>query len=328
MEPSPTRTARRLWLTGVVVCLAAAAAPAAAQDYPTRPVRFIVPTPPGSGPDVDLRNIAARLGPLLGQSVVVENRPGAGTRIAAEAVSKATPDGYTFLLGTPSLVTMAALYAKLPFDPRRDLVPVSLLSTTAYTLTVNAAVPARTVSEFMALAKSAPGATGIATLGVGTIPHLTGTWFGSETGADFKFVHYNTSPPIPDLVAGQTAAMFEAMLPMMPHVQSGRLRMLAISGKTRHPLLPNVPTFAEAGMPAFDPMVWVGILAPAGTPAPIVARMSAALAQVARTPEVVAFRRDAGSESIGSTPEAFGAFLDAERAKWGAVIRSTGLKLD
>lgn len=301
---------------------------AAAQAWPTKPLRLIVPVPPGAGPDVDARQVTARLTPILGQPVIVENRPGAGTRIAIEAAVKSAPDGYTFLLGSPGLVTAPSLYAKLPFDGKRDLVPVSLLSTTAYALTVNAAVPAKDVAGFVALAKGNANFAQTATYGVGTLPHLAAAWFASMSGADLKYVHYNTSPPFNDLLAGQTSAIFDAMLPVMGNVKAGKLRMLAISGTKRQPVAPDVPTFAEAGLAGFDPMVWVGVLAPAGTPQPIVQRMSAALAQVARSAEIVGYRREVGSDSVGSTPEEFGAFLDAERAKWGKVIQGLGLKLE
>lgn len=322
------RTIVRIATAGLAVS-AGAVRPAGAQPaWPTRPIRIVVPTPAGSGPDVDLRHIVQRLQPLLGQPIVVDNRPGAATRIAVEAVARSAPDGYTFLLGTPSLTTMSSLYERLPFDPRKDLEPVSLLSTTAYALTVHAGVPAADVPAYVALARRDASHANVATFGAGSIPHLSGAWFQSLSGAPLQFVHYATQPPYPDLLAGQTHAMFEAMLPMLQHVKAGRLRMLAISGSSRHPLLPEVPTFSEAGFAQFDPMVWVGILAPAGTPAPVVQRMSAALAQVARMPEVVQFRRDVGSESRGSTPAEFEAFLNTERAKWGTVIQRIGLKLE
>jgi len=301
---------------------------AVAQVWPNKPIRLIVPVPAGAGPDVDARQITARLTPLLGQPMIVENRPGAGTRIAIEAAAKSAPDGYTFLLATPGFVTAPSLYANLPFDGKRDLVPVSLLSTTAYALTVNAAVPAQSAAAFVALAKSNPAFAQTATYGIGTLPHLAAAWFATITGADLKFIHYNTTPPFNDLLAGQTSAIFDAMLPVMGNVKAGKLRMLAISGSKRQPMAPDVPTFAEAGISGFDPMVWVGVLAPAGTPQPVIQRMSAALAQVAKSPEMIAFRRDVGSDSVGSTPEEFGAFLDAERAKWGKVIQGLGLKLE
>ncbi|HUN68908.1 MAG TPA: tripartite tricarboxylate transporter substrate-binding protein [Burkholderiales bacterium] len=301
---------------------------AGAQAWPNKPIRLIVPVPAGAGPDVDARQITARLTPLLGQSMFVENRPGAGTRIAIEAAAKSAPDGYTFLLATPGFVTAPSLYANLPFDGKRDLVPVSLLSTTAYALTVNAAVPAQNVAAFIALAKNNPTFAQTATYGIGTLPHLAGAWFASISGADLKFIHYNTTPPFNDLLAGQTSAIFDAMLPVIGNVKAGKLRMLAISGTKRQPMAPDVPTFAESGMAGFDPTVWVGVLAPAGTPQPIIQRMSAALAQVAKSAEIIGFRRDVGSDSVGSTPEEFGTFLDAERAKWGKVIQSMSLKLE
>jgi tripartite-type tricarboxylate transporter receptor subunit TctC len=320
------RPARR-WVAFSCVAMFAAAG-ALAQDFPTRSIRLIVPTPAGSGPDVDARQMAARLGPLLGQSVVVENRPGASARIAIELVAKSAPDGYTLLVGTPSLATGPALYANLPYDVKRDLVPVSLVSITSYALTINAAVPAKSVGDYVKLTRPDSPAGTVATYGIGTIPHLAGAWFAAASGTDLKFIHYNTSPPFNDLLAGQTAAIFDAVLPVTGGVKSGKLRMLAISGRQRSPMFPDVPTFAEAGIANFDPMVWIGVLAPAGTPQPIVQKLSAAIAQVAKLPEIVQQRREGGSESVGSTPEEFAAFLEAERAKWGAVIRSLALKLE
>ncbi len=320
---------RRLALVALALVAALQAPAVPAQDYPAKPIRVIVPTPPGAGPDVDIRQMAPRLGQLLGQTVVIENRPGAAGRIATEAVVKSAPDGYTFLVGTPtSLVSGPLLYSNLPYDARRDLLPVSLISTTAYSLTVNAAVPAPTVAAFAALAKSNPSFANAGTFGNGGAQHLSAAWFGLVSGADLKFIHYNTSTPFNDLMSGQISAIFEAVLPVLGNVKAGRLRILAITGRSRHPLLPEVPTFSEAGFPTYDPLVWIGLLAPAGTPRAIVSRVSAAIAQVARQPEIVAQRRDTVSESVGSTPEEFAAFLDAERAKWGTVIKQTGVRIE
>lgn len=301
---------------------------ALAQEWPAKPVRFIVPVPAGSGPDVDVRQLTRIISASLGQPIVIDNKPGAATRIGVEAAIRSAPDGYTFLLGTPSLTTMTALYPKLPFDPRRDLVPVSLASITNYTLSVNAQVPARTLQEYIALAKSDTKQATYGTLGLGALNHLAAAWFSSLAGVNGNYVHYSTTSPFTDLASGQIPAMFDAMLPIMGHVKGGRVRPLAISGKSRHPLMPDVPTFAEAGLPTFDPLVWVGFLAPAGTPPAIINRMSQAISQAAKTPEQMQARRDVGSESLGTTPEQFGAFLDAERAKWGAVIKSIGLVLE
>lgn len=302
-------------------------AAAVAQDYPSKPIRLVVPVPAGAGPDVDTRQLTARITPILGQ-VIVENRPGASTRIATEVVAKSAPDGYTFLVGTPSFVTADFLYEKLPYDSKRDLVPVSLLSTISYLLTVNAAVPAQSLAQYVALTKSNQSQAQVGTYGVGTVPHLAGAWFASATGADLKFIHYNTTPPFNDLVAGQTQALFDAMLPVLGNLKAGKLRALAISGTKRHPLMPDTPTFTEAGLAGYDPTVWIGLLAPTGTPRPIIEKVSAAFAQAARTPEIVNARRETGAESIGSTPAEFAAFIDGEREKWGKVIKGMGLKLE
>ena len=319
---------RRIPAILLVAGLGFSAAPVAAQDWPSKPIRFIAPVPPGTGPDVDIRQIGRHLSAILGQPIVIENRPGAASRIGVEAAIKSAPDGYTFLVGTPSLTTMGALYPKLAFDPKRDLIPVSLASITNYTLSVNAQVPAKTIADFVKLAKTDPKYASVGTLGVGAINHLAAAWFSSLNGIDGNYVHYSTTSPFSDLAAGQIPAMFDAMLPVMGQVKAGRVRTLAISGKTRHPLMPDVPTFAEAGYPGFDPLVWIGVLAPAGTPSAIVNKMSAAVSQVAKMPETVAARRDVGSESLGTTPEEFAAFLESERNKWGAVIKKTGLVLE
>jgi tripartite-type tricarboxylate transporter receptor subunit TctC len=299
-----------------------------AQDYPNKPIRFIVPVPPGAGPDVDVRQMAPKLAQILGQPVVVENRPGAAARIATEAVVRSAPDGYTFLVGTPTaLITGPLLYNNLPYDAKKDLIPVSLISTTAYALTVGSAVPAQTASSFVALAKSNPNYSNIGTVGVGAATHLAGEWFSDVAQAQLKFIHYNTSTPYSDLISGQISGIFEAVLPVIGNVKSGRLRVLAISGTSRYPQLPDVPTFAEAGYPSYDPMVWIGLLAPAGTPPQIINRMSAAIAQVAKTPEIIAMRKEAFSDSVGSSPAEFSKFLDDERAKWGAVIKKANVKI-
>lgn len=309
--------------------LGALVLPVAAQDYPNKPIRFVVPAPPGSGPDVDVRQMAPRLGQLLGTTVVVENRPGAAARIATEAVVKSPADGYTFLVATPTaMITGPLLYSNLPYDAKRDLTPVSLISTTAFALTVNAAVPAKTAGEYAALAKSNPSYANVGDIGVGAATHLAGEWFSSVAGANLKFIHYNTSTPYNDLISGQISGILEAVLPVFGNVKAGRLKVLAISGKNRYPQLPDVPTFTEAGYPTYDPLVWIGLLAPAGTPPAIVNKVSAAVAQVARVPEIVAQRREAFSESVGSTPAEFAAFLDAERLKWGAVVKQAGVKIE
>ena len=313
---------------GLLICLAWISNLAMAQDWPSKPIKLILPAPAGTGPDVDIRKIGKHLSAILGQPIVIENRPGAATRIGVEAAIRSAPDGYTFLVGTPSLTTMQALYPKLSFDPKKDLVPVSLASITNYTLSVNAQVPAKTLPEYVKLAKTDPKYASIGTLGIGAINHLAAVWFSNLVSLDSNYIHYSTTSPFNDLASGQIPVVFDAMLPVMGQVKAGRVRTLAISGKTRHPLLPDVPTFAEAGLPTFDPLVWIGILAPAGTPGAVVSKMSAAVSQVAKMPETVAARRDVGSESIGSSPEEFAAFLESERTKWSAVIKKNNIVIE
>jgi tripartite-type tricarboxylate transporter receptor subunit TctC len=313
---------------GLLICMAWISNLAMAQDWPSKPIKLILPAPAGTGPDVDIRKIGKHLSAILGQPIVIENRPGAATRIGVEAAIRSAPDGYTFLVGTPSLTTMQALYPKLSFDPKKDLVPVSLASITNYTLSVNAQVPAKTLPEYVKLAKTDPKYASIGTLGMGAINHLAAAWFSNLVSLDANYIHYSTTSPFTDLASGQIPVVFDAMLPVMGQVKAGRVRTLAISGKTRHPLLPDVPTFAEAGLPTFDPLVWIGILAPAGTPDAIVSKMSAAVSQVSKMPETVAARRDVGSESIGSSPEEFAAFLESERTKWSAVIKKNNIVIE
>ena len=313
---------------GLLICLTWISNLAMAQEWPSKPIKLIVPVPAGTGPDVDVRQIGKHLSVILGQPILVENRPGAAARIGVEAAIRSAPDGYTFLVGTPSMTTMKTLYPKLSFDPQKDLIPVSLTSITNYTLSVNAQVPAKTLSDYVKLAKSDPKYASIGTLGTGAINHLAAAWFSNLVSLDANYIHYSTTSPFTDLASGQLPVIFDAMLPVMGQVKAGRVRTLAISGKSRHPLLPDVPTFAEAGLPTFEPLVWIGILAPAGTPVAIVNKMSAAVSQVAKMPETVAARRDVGSESIGSSPEEFASFLDSERIKWSAVIKKNNLVLE
>jgi len=322
------KTLGRLATSLLAATGALALSPAVAQNFPAKPIHIVVPTPADTGPDVDIRKMGVHLGNILGQPIIIENRPGAATRIAIEYVAKAAPDGYTLLVGTPSMTTAHFLYAKLPFDVQRDLVPVGLASVTNYTLTINADVPARTLAEYIALAKSDPKYADFGTLGPGSAGHLTAAWFGSLTGVQTRYIHYNSAGQITALAAGQIPATFEAMLPVAQLRQAGKLRTLATSGTKRHPLMPDVPTFAEAGLPALQPLVWIGLLAPTGTPPAVVKKLSAALAQVAKMQETIDFRLSVGSESVGNTPEEFAAFLDAEREKWGSVIKKLDLKLD
>lgn len=300
-----------------------------AQEYPNKPIRIVVPTPPGAGPDSDLRQMAPRLSQILGQPVVIENKPGAAGKIAAEYVSKVAPDGYTFILGTPTVFAIGPfLFNNLNFDIRKDFTAVSLISTTAFALTVNASVPAANAGAFVALSKSSEQYSNIGDIGLGSTPHLAAEWFNSLSNANLKFIHYNTTTPYADVMGGQVAGIFEAILPVYGNVKTGKLKVLAISGKTRSPLLPDVPTFSESGYPSFDPKVWIGLLAPSETPKQIIIKVSNAIKEVAKMPETIQQRRDSFSESIGSSPEEFAQFLESERTKWSNVIKKSNIKIE
>lgn len=323
-NPSPHN--RRTALAAIA-CLTTFPMLAKAQSFPSKAVRLVVPAPAGSGPDIDIRQISNHLSALLGQPVLVENRPGGGGRLAIDAVLKST-DGHTFYVGTPGVTTMATLYPRLGFDPRRDLLPVSLISVTNFTLTINAQLPALRLTEYIKLAQSDPKFANFGTFGSASINHLRAAQFAHITGLPAHYIHYSTSSPFTDLASGQISAMFCAMLPVAAQVKAGRLRTLATSGKSRHPMMPEVPTFRELGFNDFDPQVWVGLLAPVQTPTESVKKMSSAMAQVARMAETISQRQAAGSESIGSTPQEFEAYLEAERIQLTATILKLGLTLE
>ena len=310
-----------------IACLTTFPMLARAQSFPSKAVRLVVPAPAGSGPDIDIRQISNHLSAILGQPVLVENRPGAGGRLAIDAVLKSN-DGHTFYVGTPGVTTMATLYPRLGFDPRRDLLPVSLISVTNFTLTINAQLPALRLNEYIKLAQSDSKFANFGTFGSASINHLRAAQFANLTDISAQYIHYSTSSPFTDLASGQISAMFCAMLPVAAQVKAGRLRTLATSGKSRHHMMPEVPTFRELGLNDFDPQVWVGLLAPVQTPTESVKKMSSAMAQVARMAETISQRQAAGSESIGSTPQEFEAFLEAERIQLTATILKLGLTLE
>ncbi|TFZ02782.1 tripartite tricarboxylate transporter substrate binding protein [Ramlibacter henchirensis] len=313
---------------GAGMLMTAVAGKALAQDYPNKPVRIIVANPPGSGLDADTRFWAAGLTAALGQSVFVENRPGGATTIGTALAAKASPDGYTLLMGIPSsLCYMSELYTKLPYKPT-DFDPISQLTTLRATVVAHPSLPASTASELVALAKSKPGAINAGTVGVGTFQHLLGEWFGALTGTTYKFVPYNTTSPYAALLAGETQVQFDALAASMSNVRAGKLKALAVTGKTRHPLLPNVPTFEELGIRDYDASTWFGLLAPAGTPKPVLDKLASACATVARKPEVAQRYHEYGGEPVGSTPAEFAAYIRAERDKWIPVVKRSGIKLE
>ena len=302
----------------------------AADQYPTRPVRFILPFPPGGPTDVIARHFGQQLGEALGQQVVPDNRPGAAGIVGCEMAARAAPDGQTLLLGAVgNLAINPHLYAKLPYDPLRDFAPVSQLTATPYVLVVSTTIAPRTVKELIALAKAKPGQLNFASGGVGTGNHFSGELFKLRAGVDLIHVPYKGgNQALGDVIAGQIQMMFVSLLPALPHVKSGRLRALGVTTLMRSPAAPDVPTVAEAGVPGFETSSWHGVLVPVQTPRAIIQRLHAALAAIARQPATKDMMAAQGTDTIGSTPEAFARFIAAESDKWRDVIRKTGIKAD
>jgi len=319
---------RRTGLAALTLVLLSATG-AQAQDYPSRPIRLLAPFPAGSGPDANAREIAGELTKILGQAVIVENRPGASGIIGTDAAAKAAPDGYTLVVGTTSTMSVLRhLYTKLPFNPETDFTPVSLLGVLNTGLIATPSTPFKTAAELVAYAKAHPDTVTAATLGAGSYFHLAGEWFASNAGVKLRFVPYSTSSPYTDLMAGQVQVMFDALPAAVGGIRGGKLKLLALTGKTRHPVFPDVPTFAEVGIADYAPVAWQGILAPAGTPAAIVEKLSAAMQKAAQNPQLAEKWYQYGGELRATTPAEFSAFIKADSARWGQVVRQAGVKLD
>jgi len=318
-------------LAGVLLglMLAAVAVNAGAQgQYPTKPVRVIVPYPPGGGNDTLARLFAAKLSDRLGQQFVVENRPGAGAMIGTEAAAKSAPDGYTILLSSIATHALSPnLYSRVPYDPVKDFAPITLLGIAPTVLVVNADLPAKTLQELINLAKKQQLA--YASGGNGTPPHINAEVFKSVAGIDLLHVAYKGGgPALVDLMAGRVQAMLDTAASAMPHVRSGKLRALAISAPRRSPELPDLPTFAEAGLPQYDTNAWYSMHAPAGTPPDIVRRLNAELVAILKDPEILARFKQLATDPVGNSPEEFAAFVRAELDKYARIIKAAGIKLD
>jgi len=313
----------------LALLLVALAFPAWGQDaYPSRPVRFILPFPPGGPTDILGRLISERLTAQLGQPVVTENRGGAGGNVGAEAAAKSTPDGYTIVLVAPSLAISPTLYAKLNYDPVKDLAPISLVATVPNVVVTQTTHPA-TLREFIAAAKAKPGGMNFGSGGSGTSNHLAGELFNILTGATLTHVPYKgVNLAMQDVIAGRIDLVVIGVPAAAPHVRSGKLRALAVIAPQRLPALPEVPTVAEAGLPGFEVTTWYGILAPAGTPRPIIARLNTELLKVMHSPEMKERLAGIGTDPVTSTPEEFAAYIQAEIGKWGDVIRKAKLRAD
>jgi tripartite-type tricarboxylate transporter receptor subunit TctC len=320
-------------LLSACLLLALTLAPAGAafaQAWPSKPIRLIVPYPPGGGNDNLARIFGTRIAERLGQPIVIENRPGAGTLIGTEAAARAAPDGYTFLLS--SIVTHAlapALYAKVPYDPVKDFAPVTILAVAPTVLIVNKDFPAKSVGELITLARASPGKYAFASGGNGTTPHVSGEIFKSMTATDLLHVPYKGGgPALADLIGGQVQMMFDTAASAMPHVRSGKLRALAIATPQRHADFPDLPTFAEQGLADYEINSWYSLHAPAGTPPEIIRRMHAEVVAAQGSPDVAERLRTLNADPGGMPPEAFGAFVRREAQRYGEVIRRAGIRLE
>ncbi len=303
---------------------------AAADAYPARPVRFVVAFPPGGGTDIIARSIAQKLSGRLAQQVVVDNRPGAGGNIGTDIVAKAAPDGYTMLMGSAGpLAINASLFASMPFDPVRDLAPVTLAASTPNVLVLHPSLKAATVKELIALARARPGEINFASSGHGTPAHLAGELFNSMAGVKMVHVPYKgAAPALADLLGGQVQLMFSTMPPALPHVKDGKLRALAVTSAKRSPAAPELPTVDEIALPGFEANTWHGVVVPAGTPETIVARLNREIVAILHLPEVVERLSGQGAEPVGSTPQEFAAYIKSEALKWAKVVRDSGAKAE
>jgi tripartite-type tricarboxylate transporter receptor subunit TctC len=303
---------------------------AAAQGYPNKPIHIVAPSTPGDAPDVIARLLADKLSTALGTQVIVDNKPGAGGVVGSEFVAKAAPDGYTVIMGNAgSHGINAAVYTKLPYDIQRDFAPVSQIAVAPNIFVINPEIPAKTIQEFVAYAKARPGKLAYASGGNGSSSHMSMELFKSMTGVDLIHVPYKgSSPALTDVVAGQDAIMSVNMPPAVPLVKAGKLRALAVTTSTRSPLMPEVPTVAESGLPGYETVAWFGVLAPAGTPRDVVDKLSVEIAKIARLPEMRERLTSLGAEPVGSTPEQFAAIIARDIAKWTALSKSVGIKVD
>jgi tripartite-type tricarboxylate transporter receptor subunit TctC len=301
-----------------------------AQPYPSKPLRLICPFPPGGAVDIASRATSAELTKILGQPVAVENKPGAGGNLGGADAARSAPDGYTLFMTTSGIQAInPALYAKMPFDPNKDLAPVAPLVSLNNVLVVHPSVPAKSVKEVIDLAKKEPGKWTYASSGNGTTIHMSGAMFTQLTGTDILHIPYKGSAPaVTDLLAGQTHMMFDNIPSALPHIKAGKLRALATTGAKRDAALPDLPTLAEAGVKNYESGVWFGLSVPAGTPRDIIQRLNAAALQVTKAPDFIKRMTDLGYNIIPGTPEDMERMLKAEIARWTPIVKASGAKVD
>lgn len=332
----PTRTIGRPALArwavsvGVLLALACAAAPSAwAQAWPTKPVTLVVPFPPGGTTDVLARALAEKLSISLGQPVIVESRPGAGATLGADYVAKAKPDGYTLLMGAVHHTIATSVYKKLGYDFQRDLAPITTVALVPNVLVVNAANPARNLADLVAQAKAAPDRLSYGSNGNGTAQHLIGTQFENLTGTRIAHIPYKGSGPITtDLIGGQITMSFDTVTPVLPHIQAGKLRALAVSTATRSSALPDVPTLDEAGLKGFDIGTWFGVLAPAATPRQVLARLNSETVRIVRSAEFGKRMQEIGAEPVGNTANQMAQQIKTDTERFARLVREAKVTID
>ena len=317
----------RFAATALLLC---AAGLAAAQSWPAKPIRLIVPFPPGGGNDTVARAIAEQIAPPLGQPVVVDNRPGAGGIVGAQEAARAAPDGYTlFLGGVGSHAVNPNLHPKLPYDAVKDFAPITLVASAPSVLVVYPGLPPKNIAEFTAYVKANPGKLNYASNGNGSSSHIAAVLYENGTGTKMTHVPYKgLGPALTDLLSGRVELMFNSIVAILPHIQSGKLRALAVTSKRRSSLLPDVPTLAESGVKDYEAGSWYGILAPAGTPQPVVERLNAEIVKATKTPEVQKRLAGEGADVIGSTPQEFAEHIRSELARMKTAVSAGGLKVE
>lgn len=327
VQPKRRTLALAMLATGA---LALAPLAAQAQAFPSKSLTMIVPFSPGGTTDILARVVGQFMAKDLGQPVIIDNRPGAGGNIGAQMVARAAPDGYTILMGTVGTHAInQSLYKKMPFDPIKDFAPITRVALVPNLLVANPSQPFKTVKELIAYAKANPGKVTFASSGSGTSIHLSGEMFQQMAGVDMQHIPYKGSAPaLSDLLGGQTAIMFDNMPSVIGHVRAGKLRPIAVTTPTRSPALPDVPTIAESGVPNYSATSWFGILAPAATPAPVIARLNASILKALADPEVKKKLAEQGAEPHGEKPEQFAEFIRSETAKWGQTVKVSGATAD
>jgi len=321
---------KRLAIALATIAAISFGAPLAAQTYPQKPIKIVVPYPAGGTSDILARAIGVKLTESLGQPVIVDNKPGANGNVGADIVAKSPPDGYTLLLADiGALAISPSVYPALPFDPTKDFAPVTMVAYSPHILVVHPSIPAASVKDLIALAKSKPGKLNFAISGVGGAPHLAGVEFALRTGIDWAYIPYKGgSQAIADVAGGQADVTMNGMLATYPLVQGGKLKLIAVSSGKRMSAIPDVPTIAESGVPGFETGSWQGVIAPAGTPPEIVAKLNAEIIKIVSTPEMRDRLAQQGADVRTNTPAEFGTFIGNEKARWAKVVKDAKVKIE